>query len=233
MPRGGLPAARARRRGDRVPGARVPPGGQPRSRAALDRSCGAGRRSRAHGARRHRRTRRASRPMLEARGIPGDGNAAVRGRDGGRIIHPGRAPCLGGDSVPGSYWAVPSAAPCWWRTAACSRESDGKTSRSSSRFQSSGGTAPRAASSTRASPRRGLVGGAEAHRGLAGAGGLAGAEVGGEHHHGVGEVDLAAAAVGEPALLEHLQEEHLHVAVGLLDLVEHHHAGRAAPDRRR
>ena len=35
---------------------------------------------------------------------------------------------------------------------------------------------------------------------------------------------MAALAVGEAALLQHLQQEHLHLAVRLLDLVQHHHA---------
>ena len=41
--------------------------------------------------------------------------------------------------------------------------------------------------------------------------------------HGVGEVDRAALAVGEAAVVEHLQQDVEHVGVGLLDLVEQHH----------
>ena len=41
--------------------------------------------------------------------------------------------------------------------------------------------------------------------------------------HGVGEVDRAALAVGEPAVLEHLQQDVEDVGVGLFDLVEEHH----------
>jgi hypothetical protein len=45
-------------------------------------------------------------------------------------------------------------------------------------------------------------------------------------HDGVAEVDRPPAAVGEAALVEDLQQELVHVAVGLLDLVEQHHAVR-------
>ncbi len=48
-------------------------------------------------------------------------------------------------------------------------------------------------------------------------------QVGGHDEHGVGEVDRAALAVGEAAVVEHLQQDVEHVGVGLLDLVEQHH----------
>jgi hypothetical protein len=41
---------------------------------------------------------------------------------------------------------------------------------------------------------------------------------------GVLEVDRAALAVGEAAVVEHLQQHVEHVGVGLLDLVEQHDA---------
>ena len=40
---------------------------------------------------------------------------------------------------------------------------------------------------------------------------------------------IAALAVGEPAVLQHLQQRVEHVRVRLLDLVEQHHAERLAP----
>ena len=51
--------------------------------------------------------------------------------------------------------------------------------------------------------------------------------------HGVGEVDRAALTVGEAAVVQHLQQHVEDVGVGLLDLVEQHHAVRAgaAPPR--
>ena len=51
---------------------------------------------------------------------------------------------------------------------------------------------------------------------------VARAEVGGQDQHGVLEVHDAALAVGEPAVLQHLQQRVEHVRVGLLDLVEEH-----------
>ena len=60
--------------------------------------------------------------------------------------------------------------------------------------------------------------------------GIAG-QVRGHDEHDVGEVDRAALAVGEPAVVEHLQQEVEHLGVGLLDLVEQHHGVGAAPDR--
>ncbi len=71
---------------------------------------------------------------------------------------------------------------------------------------------------------------AEAHPGPRPSEGL-GPEVGGEHHHRAREVDLAALAVGEPALLEQLEEQHQHVAVRLLHLVQQHHRARPSADR--
>ncbi len=70
---------------------------------------------------------------------------------------------------------------------------------------------------------------AEAHPGPRPSEGL-GPEVGGEHHHRAREVDLAALAVGEAALLEQLEEQHQHVAVRLLHLVQQHHRARPSPD---
>ena len=46
------------------------------------------------------------------------------------------------------------------------------------------------------------------------------ADVAGHHHDRVREVDRVAETVGEPAIVEHLQQHVEHVAVGLLDLVE-------------
>ena len=76
----------------------------------------------------------------------------------------------------------------------------------------------------------GLVGLAEADVGLAQVGG---AEVGGHDQHGVAEVDRAALGVGEATLLQDLEQRVEHVGVGLLDLVEEHHARTACGARPR
>ena len=55
-----------------------------------------------------------------------------------------------------------------------------------------------------------------------------GAEVGGHHQHGVAEVHGAAVAVGEAAVLQHLQEDVEHVRVGFLDFVEQNQGVRSA-----
>ena len=56
-------------------------------------------------------------------------------------------------------------------------------------------------------------------------------QVGRHDQHGVGEVDRAALAVGEAAVVEQLQQHVEHVGVGLLDLVEQHHRVRPAAHR--
>ena len=55
------------------------------------------------------------------------------------------------------------------------------------------------------------------------------AQVRREDQHGVLEVDRAALAVGEPAVLEHLQQAVVDLLVRLLDLIEQHHRERLAP----
>ena len=59
----------------------------------------------------------------------------------------------------------------------------------------------------------------------------AAAEVARHDEHGVGEVDGAALAVGEAAVVEQLQQHVEHVGVRLLDLVEQHDRVRPAPHR--
>src|SRR3546814_5140169 len=49
------------------------------------------------------------------------------------------------------------------------------------------------------------------------------AEVGGQDDEGVAEVDGAALAVGQAAVVQHLQQDVEDVGVCLLDLVEQHH----------
>ncbi len=56
-------------------------------------------------------------------------------------------------------------------------------------------------------------------------------QVRGHDEHGVGEVDRPALAVGEPTVLQHLQQDVEDVGVGLLDLVEQHHRVRPAAYR--
>ena len=68
----------------------------------------------------------------------------------------------------------------------------------------------------------GLVGDGEADRGVLGD--LRGADVRGHDHDRVAEVDRAALGVGEPPVLEDLQQDVEDVGVGLLDLVEQQHA---------
>ena len=55
------------------------------------------------------------------------------------------------------------------------------------------------------------------------------ADVAGHDDHGVLEMHHAALAVGQPAVVQHLQQHVEHVGVGLLDLVEQHHAVGLAP----
>ena len=57
------------------------------------------------------------------------------------------------------------------------------------------------------------------------------AHVGGEQDDGVLEVDVAALGVLHPALVEDLEEDLVDVRVGLLHLVEQHHAVGPAADR--
>jgi hypothetical protein len=54
------------------------------------------------------------------------------------------------------------------------------------------------------------------------------ADVRGHHHDGVAEVHRAALRVGQAAVVEQLQQRVEHVGMGLLDLVEQHHAVRLA-----
>ena len=57
------------------------------------------------------------------------------------------------------------------------------------------------------------------------------AQVRRHHDHGVLEVDRAPLPVGQPAVVEHLQQHVEHVGVRLLDLVEQQHAVRLAAHR--
>ena len=56
-------------------------------------------------------------------------------------------------------------------------------------------------------------------------------DVRGHDQHGVAEVDRAALAVGQAAVVHHLQQDVEDVGVGLLDLVEQDHAVRAPAHR--
>ena len=57
------------------------------------------------------------------------------------------------------------------------------------------------------------------------------AEVRGHDDDGIAKIDRAALAVGQPAVIEHLQQHVEHVLVRLLDLIEQHHRIGPAPDR--
>ncbi|CKS72313.1 Protein of uncharacterised function (DUF3170) [Mycobacterium tuberculosis] len=58
---------------------------------------------------------------------------------------------------------------------------------------------------------------------------VGGAQIGRKDQHGVLEVHRAALPVGEPAILEHLQQAVVDLLMRLLDLVEQHHRERLAP----
>src|SRR5690625_6573020 len=62
------------------------------------------------------------------------------------------------------------------------------------------------------------------------AGALVEAGVGRHDQDDPAEVDLAAEAVGEPAVVEHLQKGVVHVRVRLLDLVKQHDTERLTAD---
>ena len=56
------------------------------------------------------------------------------------------------------------------------------------------------------------------------------ADVRGHHDDRVGEVDGVAVAVGQAAVVEHLQQDVEHVAMGFFDFVEQHDGVGAAAD---
>src|SRR6185437_12963982 len=97
-----------------------------------------------------------------------------------------------------------------------------KTTMSSIRFRNSGRKCCLSSSLTLLHPL--VVGAAVVGTGEAEAadrlGGVLGTEVGGQDQHRVLEVHDPALAVGQPAVLEHLQQRVEDVRVGLLDLVE-------------
>ena len=61
-------------------------------------------------------------------------------------------------------------------------------------------------------------------------GDVRGAEVGGEDDHGVLEVHRTALAVGQPTVLQHLQQRVVHLLVCLLDFIKEHYRERLAAD---
>ncbi len=60
---------------------------------------------------------------------------------------------------------------------------------------------------------------------------MLGSDVGGHDDHRVPEIDLPPLRIGDPAVVEHLQQGIEDVGVGLLDLVEEHHGVRLTPHR--
>src|SRR5882757_2956516 len=56
-------------------------------------------------------------------------------------------------------------------------------------------------------------------------------DIGGEDDQGVLEIDLSTVAIFHDALVEHLEENLMHVGMGLLDFVEQYHAVRLSPYR--
>ena len=57
------------------------------------------------------------------------------------------------------------------------------------------------------------------------------ADVAGHHHNGVREVHGMAMVIGQAAVIQHLQQDVEHVAVGFLDFIEQHHGVGTAADR--
>ncbi|CAB4920216.1 unannotated protein [freshwater metagenome] len=60
---------------------------------------------------------------------------------------------------------------------------------------------------------------------------MLGSDVRGHDDHRVPEIDLPALRIGDPAVIEHLQQGIEDVGMGLLDLVEEHHGVRLATHR--
>ncbi len=57
------------------------------------------------------------------------------------------------------------------------------------------------------------------------------ADVRGHDHHGIPEIHHPPLAVGQAAVIQHLQQDIEHIRMGLLDLVEQQHAVRPPPHR--
>ena len=55
------------------------------------------------------------------------------------------------------------------------------------------------------------------------------ADIGGHHNHGVFKVDRAALAIGEAAIVEHLQQNIEHIRVRFFHFIQQNHAVRLAP----
>ena len=56
-------------------------------------------------------------------------------------------------------------------------------------------------------------------------------QVGGHHDHGVAKIDGASLAIGQPAIVEHLEQDIEDIRMRLFDFVEQDHRIRPAPDR--
>ncbi len=103
-----------------------------------------------------------------------------------------------------------------------SRLSASKTTTSSSRLRNSGLNATRTTAHDRLAPLLGRQQRVDE---------VLRPEVGGEHEDDVAEVDGAALAVGEPTVVEHLEQDVEGLRVRLLDLVEQDHRVGPAADR--
>ena len=57
------------------------------------------------------------------------------------------------------------------------------------------------------------------------------AEVGSQNDDGILEIHRPSLRIGDPPVVEHLQEDVEHVRMRLFDLVEEHHGIRLSPDR--
>ena len=57
------------------------------------------------------------------------------------------------------------------------------------------------------------------------------AQVGGHDHHGIAEIHRPALAIGQPAVVQQLQQHIEDLRVGLFDLIEQHHAVRPPAHR--
>ncbi len=62
---------------------------------------------------------------------------------------------------------------------------------------------------------------------------LVGAQIGGHNNYGVAEIHRAAFAVGQAAVVQHLQQHVKNIRVGLFNLIQQHHAVGAAAHRLR
>ena len=209
--------------------ARGPEPGRRRSRGRSRRP-----RRRSPGPSRRRRSRRRGSPGSAPSRACGGRGAAAGGRRTPRRSRRGRGGRPAPSSTSSSIAALVAqprrrrgATICAAIRSTCSAVSGRNVTISSIRLRNSGRNACLAAASH---PRRPRPPARRRVKPIA-ALGLARAEVRGHDDHRVGEVDRAALAVGQPAVVHDLQQHVPDLRVGLLDLVEQDHAVRAPAHR--